>query len=391
MGDLRKEITENQAVYEQPLIADMTGLCNNRTNARKLPGYVLRRGYELLENGDVKLSVYAPNASTAWVLGQGKGIGFDKWPMNKEEDGFFTARISGLTPGFHYHRYMIDGVEVINPLVPVGYGCFTPINYIEVADEKCSFYLQQNVPHGTVNMELYESETTGRVRLCYVYTPPGYEERTDKEYPVLYLQHGVGENEIGWVWQGKLNYILDNLLAEGGCREMLVVMNAGYAFTEQDPGDYLPGDFDKVLVEECIPFIESQYRVISDRRKRAIAGLSMGSVQACRTAILHPDVFASFGIFSGCFPIAGYDYDGGKYVEQPELLNRDYELVFVGAGEQEPFWPATLSLINDMRKRGAKVETFSCPGFHEWTVWRQCLRRMAQLLFYDADEKAGGI
>lgn len=390
MGVLPREIYENQVLYAQTMIDCPISRVEN-IPIEGVPEHALRKGYELLENGDIRLALYAPEAETAWVLSSGKGMGFTRWPMKKEENGFFTARIPGLTPGFHYHRYMVDGVECINPMVPIGYGCFTPINYIEVADEGCSFYLQSDVPCGSVNLELYESKTTGRTRLCYVYTPPGYEDCPEKNYPVLYLQHGVGENETGWVWQGKMQHILDQLLAEGKCREMLVVANTGYAFSERDRGDYLPGDFDRVLVEECIPFIESRYRVISDRRNRAVAGLSMGSVQACRTAILHPDIFASFGVFSGCFPVAGYDYDGGRYVEDPELLRKAYDLVFIGAGEQEPFWKTTLALIEEMRRQGAKIETYSCPGYHEWTVWRKCLKRMLQLLFRNQEIQEGGI
>ncbi len=386
---MKREICENQAVYTQTLIyKPVTG--TERADSSLLPPHLRKRGYRLLETGEVELAFYAPDAKVVEVTGNEKSIGFLKWKMEKGEDGFFTARIPDIPAGFHYHRYMVDGVDTINPLVPVGYGSFMPTNFIEVADDDCAFYFLKEVPHGTVSTEYFFSEITGRTRICHVYTPPGY-ENGEKKYPVLYLQHGVGENETGWVWQGKMNYILDNLIAAGECREMIVVANTGYAFSQRYPSDYLPGNFDGMLINDCIPFIEDRYRVLSHRSTRAVAGLSMGSVQACRTALLHPDIFASFGVFSGCFPVVGYDYDGSRYMEKPELWNDDYDLVFIGAGEQEPFWPTTLELIDNLRRQGARITTYSCPGFHEWTVWRRCLRAMAKVLFKQEQNERGGV
>lgn len=386
---MKREICENQAVYTQTLIyKPVTG--TERADSSLLPPHLRRGGYRLLETGEVELAFYAPGAKVVEVTGNEKSIGFLKWKMEKGEDGFFTARIPDIPAGFHYHRYMVDGVDTINPLVPVGYGSFMPTNFIEVADDDCAFYFLKEVPHGTVSTEYFFSEITGRTRICHVYTPPGY-ENGEKKYPVLYLQHGVGENETGWVWQGKMNYILDNLIAAGECREMIVVANTGYAFSQRYPSDYLPGNFDGMLINDCMPFIEDRYRVLSHRSTRAVAGLSMGSVQACRTALLHPDIFASFGVFSGCFPVVGYDYDGSRYMEKPELWNDDYDLVFIGAGEQEPFWPTTLELIDNLRRQGARITTYSCPGFHEWTVWRRCLRAMAKVLFKQEQNERGGV
>lgn len=282
---MKKEIYKNQALYSQVLrYAPLSAMPNPRDpkNSIREP----RRGFRLLPNGDVELAFFAPNAKTVEVVGNPATMGFDRCPMKKDDEGYFTATISGIKPGFHYHHYLVDGVRAINPMVPIGYGSFTPINFIEVADDECDFYMLKDVPHGEIRMEIYPSSVTGRTRACYVYTPPGYGKDGNRKYPVLYVQHGVGENETGWVWQGKMHHIMDNLIAEGGCEEMLVVANTGYAFTEDGKDDYLPGEFDRVLIEDCIPFIESKYSVRSDRKGRAIAGLSMGSVQAARTAVL---------------------------------------------------------------------------------------------------------
>lgn len=380
------KLNENQALYAFPILYAPRG---KWPEMRDPEHRMIERptGYKQLENGDIELRFYAPYAKTVEVLGNPATMGFSKLEMDKGERGFWTKTISGVTPGFHYHSYLVDGVPTVNPMEPIGYGSFTPTNFIDNADEDCDYYLiHDDVPHGDVRMEYYKSSVTGRTRLCYVYTPASYGEDKTKRYPVLYVQHGVGENEMGWVWQGKMQNIMDNLIAAGACEEMLVVANTGYAFTEDYQDDYLPGDFDAVLINDCIPMIDKKYHTKADRHGRAIAGLSMGSVQAGRIGVLHSDVFASFGIFSGAFPITGYDYNGDKYIEEPKKLNEDYDLVFVGAGEQEPFWPATLELIDELRAKGARITTASRPGFHEWTVWRHLLREMAKVVFRGTEE-----
>ena len=132
-----------------------------------------------------------------------------------------------------------------------------------------------------------------------MYTPPGYDRHRDRNYPVLYLQHGVGENETGWVWQGRMQFIMDNLLYAGKCREMLVVMCSGYAFEPEEDPVFFPGDFDKELTESVIPFIEQEFRCIHNRWGRAVAGLSLGSAQATLSAGKHPELFSALGVFSG--------------------------------------------------------------------------------------------
>jgi enterochelin esterase-like enzyme len=340
---------------------------------------------------DVTFTFYAPQAKEVIVAGVGGSMGTARYPMEKDEEGYFSVRVSGITPGFHYHDYYVDGVRTLNPIVSVGYGCFEPKNFFDLPDNDSDFYLLQPVPHGEVCMELYPSAITGRMRSCFVYTPPGYQKNSDKKYPVLYIQHGVGENETGWVWQGHIHNILDNLIAAKECREMIVVVNSGYTFTERDEHNFIPGDFDEVLVKECIPMIEEKYRAVSNRKMRAIAGLSMGSVQSFRSAILHPEIFANTAVFSGCFPIAGHDYDGGRSIDNPKLFNEVYDVVFIGGGEQEPFWPATYAYIGKLREKGADIKTFSCPGYHEWDVWRSCARAYLKLLFKEECNTPDGI
>ena len=232
----------------------------------------LRQGCELLEDGRVRFNYRPPEGTKSVVV---KGIGGSMpgtYELTPDTDGYWSVTVDDIRDGFHYHKYFVDGVEAPNALAPYGYGCFQPINFFEMpggADPE--FYLLKDVPHGTVRMDLYKSALTGRWRNCFIYTPPGYETQTDRRYPVLYLQHGGGENEVGWVWQGKINYIADNLLAEGKMEPMIIVMNNGYAFREDGTSNESMGSIDEVIVGDCIPFIDAKYRTVANRHGRAMA------------------------------------------------------------------------------------------------------------------------
>ena len=279
---------------------------------------------KILDNGDVRFRYYAPEAKKVEVAGCGGYFSDEKVAMTKGEDGWWSCVISGIKPGFHNHKYWVDGNLMVNPDAPVGYGWFYPINVFDLPGEEDGFWMLKDVPHGDVRMEYYKSSATGRTKLAWVYTPAGYDE-SDKRYPVLYIQHGVGENEMGWVWQGHINMIADNLIAEGKMEEMIIVMNCGYAFVEGENPVFLPGDFSKELTEDCIPHIDAEYRTIADRKHRAMAGLSLGSSQAFFIANEHKDLFANLGVFSGGFPIKnqfGY-WDYTDYYNDPEQVNRN--------------------------------------------------------------------
>lgn len=343
----------------------------------------VKPGVQVLENGDAKFTFYAPNAKSVQVAGIGGYMGRNRYDMKPSGDGLWSVTVSGIPAGFHYHEYYVNGNRCINPDAPLGYGCFYPINYFEMPDNDSEFYLMQHVPHGDVRMELYSSSVTGRTKAFWIYTPPGYESNQQKKYPVLYIQHGVGEDETGWIWQGKLNLIADNLLAQKRCREMLIVMNTGYAFVEGTDNTFFPGDFDSELVKDCIPFVEKKYRVLPGRTNRAIAGLSLGSTQAFYSAMRHTDLFASVGVFSGGLPITRPEYDYTDFFSNPEKINHTFRTFFVSCGEQEPFFQSTMNKMSEMQKSGAHVTFYHHPGYHCWDTWRYSLFNFLPLLFAD--------
>ena len=388
------ELIQNQALTMHALNYDCI---NRRFDIFAAPGesvrghYVMiKPGVRLLENGDVEFNFYAPEAKTVEVAGCGGRFSDEKIPMHpvtEGEAGWWQAVVSGIPEGFHYHNYFVNGLQCLNPLAPIGYGSFAPLNFFEKPKEGEDFYLYKDVPRGTVRAEWYYSQASKSWRICYVYTPPKYETETEKRYPVLYLQHGGGEDETGWVWQGKINNIMDNLLAEGKCEEMIVVMNTGYCFNENTVHHAL-GALDDLLIRDCIPFIDKKFRTIPHKDRRALAGLSMGSIQSQLCVFDHPDVFSSVGIFSGTFILKTKLRDYSYMIDNIEEFNRRIKYLFLSVGEREiPIFQRT-DAVQDIADRGGNAEYFICPeSYHEWHTWRHSAYRFVQKLFrWDMDD-----
>lgn len=332
-------------------------------------------GVRLEDNGDVTFAMYAPTAQSVEVAGLGGSMGSERIALNREENGCFTRTVSGIAPGFHYHFWYVDGVQVTNPAAPVAYGCFGATNFFEVPKEGEDFWFLKDVPHGDVQIRTYVSCVNNHVKKCYIYTPPSYSAEPEKRYPVLYVQHGVGEDETGWIWNGKLNFILDNLIAEGRCREMLVVMCCGYAFQKDEDPVFFPGDFDRELMESVVPFIDSSFRTAKGRSNRAMAGLSLGSAQAVQIVARYQESFAHLGVFSG-----------PRDEEMERILDRNgeypMETVLMTAGEGETgLAERQRSYTERFERLGTAGGQRSYPGFHEWHVWRASLRDFAELIF----------
>ncbi len=391
---MNKKLTNNQALYSHALYFDPI-------NQQRIPGGSGRLhfnefdnvpGYKTLDNGDIEITYYEPNAETVQMKGFGGSMA-GRYDLEPVDDmlGYWKTIISDVGPGFHYHTYFVNGVETIHTQLPVGYGGSFVANYIEVPDPDYTDYLLKDVPHGSIHMEIYKSSVTGRYRNCWIYTPPAYEKNTDKRYPVFYMQHGGGENETGWLWQGKINYIMDNLIAEGKCEEMIIVMNCGYNFQEVGQDRFILKDIDEVIVKDCVLMIDEKYRTIADRDYRAIAGLSFGSIHARMTALGHLDVFSALGIYSGGFNYKsqgklGVDnlgiYDYSDTFESAEIFNDKMHLLFVGMGEEETsMMENSKPKVEELIDAGYNTVLKTYPGYHEWDVWRKCASDMIPLLF----------
>ncbi len=382
---LKKEMIDNQALSAHALFFDDVHrnlVLNVDKDGNPAGRYVsIPEGCKIHENSDITFFFYAPNAKSVEVGGLSSDNNDKKYKMTKDEAGWWQVTVSGIDSGLHYHDYYVDSTRTINPYEPYAYGCGRIMNFFELPDKYSQFYLLQDVPHGTLRMDYFKSEYTGRFCSCWVYTPPEYEVTPDKRYPVLYLQHGGGESETGWIWQGKINHIIDNMIADGLCKDIIIVMNCGTAYPRDgsDINEPALSNVEEVIVHDCIPFIDSKYRTISDRHGRAIAGLSMGAGQALRTCVNYNDVFANAGIFSSLFT-----YDSGdtkRLTDNIDKFKNNFDLLFIGVGEYEPTFEFNRQLMRDLRLKGMPSVFYCAPGGHEWHVWRYCVREFVARLW----------
>lgn len=319
-----------------------------------------------------------------------------KYDLLKDTGGFWIVTTEIIPEGFHYYSLLIDGVPVVDPASQTFYGMGRMASGIDIPDNDMEYYQVKNVPHGQVRMVNYYSEITKAWRRAFVYTPPAYDENTSKKYPVLYLQHGSGEDETGWYNQGKMDLILDNLIAEGKAVPMIVVMDRGYATdpTRQAsppaagaPASMSNNVFSEVLVKEIIPMVEKKFRALSGREQRAMAGLSMGGFQTFQTTMNNLDKFAYIGGFSGAgFLQAGTDitqmYNGA--LANASDFNNKVKLVYLSIGTTEPqrMYTGVKNFHEALEKANIKHVYYESPNTaHEWQTWRRSLRQFASLIF----------
>ncbi len=236
--------------------------------------------------------------------------------MEKQADGFWTFTTDPMVPGLHYYVFNVDGADVSDPGSRAFFGGSRYVSAVEVPEPGSTYYSIQDVPHGQVRDVWYHSGVTASWRHAMVYLPPDYESQPKKRYPVLYLQHGGGEDETGWIRQGRANFILDNLIAAGEARPMIIVMAYGYARRAGSPAPNLTVPtlgspqaaqarnemakvFEDDVTQALIPFVDKTYRTLPDRDHRAMAGLSMGGFQTFHVTLNHLDLFSHIGGFSG--------------------------------------------------------------------------------------------
>jgi len=333
-------------------------------------------------DGRAAFRLRAPNATKVQLQpgGNDNGLGLQPIDMTKGADGFWTVITPPAVPGFHYYWFVVDGLQVNDPGSQTFFGWARDTSGIEIPSRGEDFYSPKDVPHGQVRMEWYLSKTTGQWRRAMVYTPPDYDGDARTRYPVMYLQHGAGENETGWTRQGRANFILDNLISAKSAVPMIIVMDHGYATAAGATGNA----FEAVVVNDLIPAIDARYRTQADREHRAMAGLSMGSGQALQIASRNLDKFSYLGLFSGAAPTGDLTTAYNGVFANGAEFSRRVHLVFMGAGGAEPRLMTSIPAARELlEKQGVKnVVTFTSDGTsHEWQTWRRCLRDFAPRLF----------
>lgn len=340
----------------------------------------------VLSDGRAVFSIYAPKARNIEIDCVGK-----KFPMTKDADGMWKVTTEPLVVGFHYYSIIIDGVSVADPACDSFFGCGRMMSGIEIPEsEKDAAYYSYNkdIAHGQVRECHYYSNIEQKSRRCFVYTPAEYETNPDKKYPVLYLQHGMGEDERGWHQQGKMAFIMDNQIAASQCLPMIVVMdygNSGYIFgmRPDETREEFGASFGRILISDIIPYIEKTFRTLTDRENRAMAGLSWGGKQTFDITLNNPDKFAYIGGFSGALFFSP-DTDlkvlyNGAFADAA-AFNSKVHTLFLGMGSEENMGSKRLS--DSLTKLGINNIYYESEGtHHEWLTWRRCLNEFLPLIF----------
>ena len=354
--------------------------------------------------GRVQVRIKAPDASKV-RLNFWSGPKVD---MEKQSDGFWTVTTTPLVPGFHYYTVIIDGAEVADPGTHGYFGGGKDASGVEVPEPGSTYYSAQDVPHGQVREVWYNSKVTGTWRHALVYLPPNYDTQSKQRYPVLYLQHGGGEDETGWIRQAHANFILDNLIAAKSCKPMIVVMAYGYARRAGEVPPDLTGKpfgspemmkamqdmfaaFEDDLTQVLIPYVDSTFRTVADRDHRAMAGLSMGGMQAFQITLDHLDLFSYIGGFSGAGGMLLFanrnldpktDFHGA--FADPAAFAKKVHLLWLGVGTKEPerMRAGIQKLHTSLGDANIKHVFYESPGTdHEWQTWRRDLKDFAPRLF----------
>jgi enterochelin esterase-like enzyme len=371
---------------------------------------------EVNSQGRVRTTLRAPNAQSVLL-----DIGGVRYPMTKGEDGVWTGVSNAQDEGFHYYQLNVDGVSVPDPGAQMFYGASRWGSGVEVPAKDRDFYALKDVPHGQLREVHFYSKIASATLQCYVYTPPDY-EKGSKRYPVLYLQHGAGEDEHGWGGQGHAGLIMDNLIVEGKAKPFLIVISNSYLVTggasggrgpapgaggrgpasAGQPGAPAPGGapgapgaagpggpgglgrgrgfvmtnppFEHALIEEIIPFIDANFRTLADQPHRAMAGLSMGGAYTHGITLAHLDKFSYIGMFSGGSIAASEIKDMADF-------KKKVKLVFASYGSRENGATARAN-TEEMKKAGINAAFYESPlTAHEWLSWRRSLHEFAPLLF----------
>ena len=355
------------------------------------------------------LRYYAPNAKAVTANGELDG---KPHPLTRGDNGVWSVTLGPFPPDIYTYAFNVDGVTALDPLnanTKYGYGGFGAVSVVQVPGDGPQFYDVKPVPHGEVRIHPYTSKSLGVSRTVWIYTPPGYDRGSN--FPVLYLLHGAGDIESGWTMIGRANNILDNAIAEGKAKPMVVVMPLGHGIQSfwtgpakqvTDPvstamagatlndiiNAMMSGDgkgglspVTRDIVEDVLPLVESTYKVSKRPDDRAIAGLSMGGGHSINIAFSRPEMFRYVALMS---PAAG----GGvakmypRIAEKPDILNKQFKLLWLGVGKDDTLTgPGDKAFDEALTAIGVKHTFVLSEGRHEWTVWRHHLNDIAPLLF----------
>ena len=355
----------------------------------------------------VRARVVAPQAQNVQL-----DIGGMKYPLTRDENGAWVGESKPQDEGFHYYQLVVDGAQVPDPGSLFFYGAGRWGSAVEIPAQDQDFYALKNVPHGQLREINYFAESSHANRHIFVYTPPDYDRDATKRYPVLYLQHGAGEDETGWGHQGHAGWIMDNLIASGKAKPFIIVMENGGNIGGRPPsssatngapaggtnasprgpggfGNFNFSAFEHVLIDDLIPYIDANFRTIADQPHRAMAGLSMGGMQTRTITLAHLDTFSHIGVFSGGSISTNDITDMAAFKQKVKLVFISYGSREVdpanrraGPGGRRGFGGDPKANTDALKAAGINCHYYISPETaHEWQSWRRGLYQFAPLLF----------
>lgn len=332
----------------------------------------------------VTFRLQAPQADEVTVAGEFMA---GRLPLVKGDDGLWSVTVGPIDPEIYYYNFTVDGVRTIdpgNPQVKTGSTFSTIASVLEVKGDDPEFYDGQPVPHGTIRTHWYESKSLGSLRRLTVYTPPGYDSASEFKLAVLYLLHGANADETAWTRLGRVNLILDNLIAAGKTKPFLVVMPFGYGIPPDSPEgrNQNTARFGDDLINDVIPYVDSNYRTAADRDHRALVGLSMGGGQSLTIGLNHLELFSYVGGFSAALRGADeFSTAFASLIADPAATNEKLRLLWIGCGTDDRLFDRAKAFSAFLSQHGIEHVFRDTAGAHTWMVWRRYLNEIAPLLF----------
>lgn len=346
---------------------------------------------EIHSDNRITFRIHAPQATDVSLRGEWM-TGTDRMPLVKGENGVWSVTTGPVKPELMTYTLYVNGVPVVDPRNPmVKPGVRSVTSLIDVPGPDVEFHALKPVPHGSVHMHWYMSKATNKHRRLHVYTPPGYDPSKNTRYPVLYLLHGAGDTDGEWITVGRAHWILDNLIAEGKARPMLIVMPDGHPADPSSMDPVLRGQntrlMEQDLMESVMPLVESSYRTAKGSASRALAGLSMGGNQTLNIGLAHPDMFSYLGVFSSS---SGFNPQmQEEFVKRFEptfkaadKLNSQLRLFWIGCGSADFLYKRNMETVEMLKQHNVRHIYKETPGAgHTWPLWRQYLAELSQQLF----------
>lgn len=336
---------------------------------------------EVLSDRRVVFRAEAPEAKAV-------GVFIDSMKADSQEEmtrdgaGIWSVTVGPMQPGIYIYHFIIDGLKVADPVNPkVKLRARTSASLLEVPGDPPEIWEARDVPHGTVEINYHKASTlNGETREVWVYTPPGYEQNPSRRYPVLYLLHGSNDTPAGWSTVGRANFTLDNLLAEGRARAMILVTPFGHAVPFGTNREANTPKFEQYLLKDVMPMIETKYRIAQGRENRAIAGFSMGGGHALVIGLGHPELFSSIAALSPGVP-RDFESRYAAMLQDKDGTNARLNLLWIGCGKDDSLFEASQKLDTLLTQRGIEHIFRPTPGAHTYNVWRGYFAEIAPLLF----------